>query len=562
MTEQIPIVNQSMDLSQCRDAWTFDEKYDCWCLEDVLYTPKANVPKFQRLSIFVPKAYLNTDGTVNPEGKNGPYTAGTVPVVFENNSAGYMQMPHTWLDGPRCYAGQYLEHGFIYVTCGCRGRESRDQNGKMVGKSPITLVDLKTAIRFLRHNRAVLPGDWDKLISVGWSAGGAMSSLLAVSGDNAAFDRYLKENGAFMEESDSVFAAQIYCPIVDLEHADLAYEWMFQADKTCEGSPAGPAEIMSRFKEALSAELSKRYITYFNSLGLQDPATGAALKLNADGRSGSGYDYLMGCLNASATDYLTRLTAGKLPQTYSVQDYLTGNYTYEAPAPKHGKNAGSHHAGPGEALPEKPKSMSLGELVSRPPKGVPYRGFEPPLTTFPGTDKRDWLTWDGVQAHISDLDSYVLRHRGRMKPCTSFDKLEMDSGENQEFGTETVDFVHFNATVADALEALKERFPEAYARYHDAFAASAGDKALAERVRLINPLSFIGTGEKSHQAEHYRIRVGARDADTALSVSMTLALKLSNANCGTVDYAMVWDLPHCEADYPGEVCDWIHKICR
>ena len=43
---------------------------------------------------------------------------------------------------------------------------------------------------------------------------------------------------------------------------------------------------------------------------------------------------------------------------------------------------------------------------------------------------------------------------------------------------------------------------------------------------------------------------------------MTLALKLANAHCGTVDYAMVWDLPHCEADYPGEVCDWIDRICK
>ena len=563
--EQIPIVNRSMDLAQCRDAWTFDEQYDCWCLEDVLYTPKASVPKFQRLSIFVPRAYLHADGTVNPEGKNGPYTAKSVPVVFENNSAGYMQMPHTWLGGPRCYAGQYLRRGFIYVTCGCRGRESRDENGELVGKSPISLVDLKTAIRFLRHNRAVLPGDWDKIISVGWSAGGAMSSLLAVSGDNPAFTPYLEENGAFPEESDGVFAAQIYCPIVDLEHADLAYEWMYRADKESENSPAGPAEVMSPFKEALSEELSKRYIAYFNSLGLRNPATGSPLTLNPDGRSGSGYDYLMECLNASATDYLARLEAGKLPQTYSVQDYLTGSYTYEAPAPvppKPGKDAPGHHAGPGEALPEQSRPMSLGDLVSRPPRGVPYRGFEPPMATFPGTDKQDYLTWDGKQARISDLDSYVLRHRGRMKPCTSFDKLEMDSGENQEFGTETVDFVHFDTAVAGALEEIRARFPEEYAKYHDAFAAAVGDEALAERVRLINPLSFIGTGERSRQAAHYRIRVGASDADTALIVSMTLALKLANAHCGTVDYAMVWDLPHCEADYPGEVCDWIDRICK
>ena len=41
---------------------------------------------------------------------------------------------------------------------------------------------------------------------------------------------------------------------------------------------------------------------------------------------------------------------------------------------------------------------------------------------------------------------------------------------------------------------------------------------------------------------------------------MTLALKLANAGKDT-DYALVWDLPHCEADYPGEVCDWIESIC-
>ena len=85
---------------------------------------------------------------------------------------------------------------------------------------------------------------------------------------------------------------------------------------------------------------------------------------------------------------------------------------------------------------------------------------------------------------------------------------------------------------------------------------------MAERIRLLNPLSFIGTEEKSKQAKHYRIRVGASDADTASTISMTLALKLCNADCGTVDYALVWDQPHSEADYPGDVLKWIDSICE
>ena len=84
---------------------------------------------------------------------------------------------------------------------------------------------------------------------------------------------------------------------------------------------------------------------------------------------------------------------------------------------------------------------------------------------------------------------------------------------------------------------------------------------MARRVYLINPLNFLASGEHSGQAQYYRIRVGASDADTSLSVAMTLALKLQNAGF-PVDYALVWDQPHSEADYPGEVLSWIDSICQ
>lgn len=551
--ESVSILNKTMELSECRGKWRLDEKHGAWCLEDILYTPVATTPKFQRLSIFVPSRLMRADGSFAEEARK-------TPVVFENNSAGYMQMPHVWLDGPRCYAQQYLDHGLIYVSAGCRGRESRDANGRLI-KGPCTLVDLKTAIRFLRHNREVLPGDWDRIISAGWSAGGAMSSLLAVSGDNENFLPYLEANGAFLEESDAIFAAQIYCPIVDLEHADLAYEWMFQADRECEDSPAGPAETMTPFKEALSAVLAKRYVAYFNSLRLRHPATGEVLALNEDGRSGSAYDYLMERLNDSATDYLTRLEAGKLPETYSAADYLSGNYLAKVPAPKAPRpdRDSDTRRGTQPMGGKPPAPPSLGDLVSRPPEGTPFVDRKPQFLQVPGSPK-PWLTWDGRRATVSDLDTYVRNHRRRMKPCTAFDKLDMDSGENQAFGTPEQDYVHYVPAIAHAIAQLKDRFPEEYARYYEAYASAAGDPALEERVRLLNPLSFIGTEEKSSQAKYYRIRVGASDADTSLSVSMTLALKLQNADCGTVDYALVWDQPHSEADYPGDVLEWIDSI--
>lgn len=590
MFDEITITNKTLELADCKNEWFFDEKFHCWCLEDVLYTDKAITPKFQRLSIFVPEAYMSAPGEINANGEMNGYTAKTVPVIFENNSAGYMQMPHVWLEGPRCFAHQYLERGYVYVTAGNRGRESKDAKGELCGKSPINLVDLKTAIRFLRHNAKVLPGDYSRIISVGWSAGGAMSTLLAVTGNNKNYDAFLEENGAFMDESDAVYASQIYCPIVDLEHADLAYEWMFHEDKENEASPAGPAGVMNPFQEALSAKLKEKYVTYFNSLKLIHPETKEVILLNEDGRSGSAYDYLMEKINESATIFLNKLEKKELEESYSVVDYLSGNYEFKAPAPMGDKkddkkpNMMQGHAGPGVVLrdmsEEGPEGMkppmggpaggpmgkpmeppSLGDLVSRPPKGVPFKGFKPPMMMVPGKDKNNWLTWDGQNATVADLDSYVMNHRRRMKPCTSFDTLGMDSGENCVFGTKEESYMHFCTAIADAIEELKEDFPAEYEKYYASYAKAKGDKELERRMYLINPLNFIGTEEESDKASYCRIRVGASDADTSLSVSMTLALKLAEAGF-PVDYQMVWDKPHCEADYLGEVCDWIEQICK
>ena len=573
----VNIINQTMDLSEVKEKWEFDEKNQVWLLEDVLYTDQATVPAFQRLSIFVPKGYMSAPGVINETTEVNGFTAKTVPVIFENNSAGYMQMPHTWIGGPRNYAKQYLEAGFVYITVGNRGHESVDENGTFVGKAPANLVDLKTALRFIRHNQAYIPGNMERIISVGWSAGGAMSTLLSVTGDNDHYTELLEQNGAFMDESDSVYASQIYCPIIDLEHADLAYEWMFGADKENENSPAGPAEVMDAFKEALSKKLSAAYVTYFNSLKLKNPDTGAVLMINEDGRSGSGYDYLMEKLSQSATKFLTKLAAGELPQKYSVEEYLSGDYEYEAPAPipgpgpKPGKKEqkGSMlqgFAGPGVSL-DGPKpetgneegSGGLGVLMLRPPKGVQKPHFEPPMVTLHGKKKTDWMAVSDHAATIKDLDAYVLNHRRRMKPCTSFDVLAGDSGENKVFGDAHTNAVHFNTTIAAIIDELKDDFPAEYEMYHDAYAKAIGDKELEKREYMINPLNFINTEERSTQGAYYRIRVGASDADTSLTVGMTLACRLAEAGYA-VDYELVWDQPHSEADYEGEVIEWIRSI--
>ncbi len=468
-----------------KDQWKFDEEHQCWAMEDVLYTAKATVPDYQKLSIFVPAPYMKEGGVIDPEGSRNGYTAESAPIVLNNRSAGYSQMQNMRLDDKRCRGTEYLRRGFVYVTCGNRGNGSVDQNGNSEGKIPANLVDLKMVVRFLRHYAAEIPGDTEKIISVGTSAGGAMSALLGVTGNSKNYDRYLEEAGAYMEERDDVFASQCYCPITDLDHADAAYEWMFGADKENEESHAGKHSVMTPFQEALSKKLSESYIRYFNGLGLKDPDTGAPLALNADGRSGSAYDYLMNLLSASATRHLAK----------------------------------------------------FGE----------------------GVDSCSWLTRKGEEAVISDLDSYILNHRRRMKPCTSFDTLPCASRENQVYGSKDIHAVHFSADVAEAIDALKDEFPEECAQYAS-YAQAKEDDVIREQRLLNNPMQYIGTGEQADQARYYRIRVGSVDADTSFAISMALALKLANAG-KQVDYALVWDQPHCDADYPGEFCDWIESIC-
>jgi hypothetical protein len=44
-------------------------------------------------------------------------------------------------------------------------------------------------------------------------------------------------------------------------------------------------------------------------------------------------------------------------------------------------------------------------------------------------------------------------------------------------------------------------------------------------------------------------------------ISAILALSLQKAG-KPVNYEIVWEQPHGDADYPGEFVEWIEKICR
>ena len=163
-------------------------------------------------------------------------------------------------------------------------------------------VDLKAAVRYLRRNRGVIPGDMGRIVSSGTSAGGALSALLAASGDGADYAPYLAEIGA-AEESDAILAAGCWCPITDLEHADMAYEWMWGTNPTATGAP----------EAALVAELAGGFAACQAGLGLTTPQ-GAALTVD------SYPEHLLGhWLRPEATGFLAALGEAER------EEYLAAN---------------------------------------------------------------------------------------------------------------------------------------------------------------------------------------------------------------------------------------------
>ena len=118
--------------------------------------------------------------------------------------------------------------GYVAVEPGCRGRSLVDADGDYYGVAPAAIVDLKAAVRYLHANADRVPGNTDRIVSTGTSAGGALSALLGASGNSDRYRPHLDDLGA-ADAADAIFATGASCPIADLAHADGAYEWNWGA---------------------------------------------------------------------------------------------------------------------------------------------------------------------------------------------------------------------------------------------------------------------------------------------------------------------------------------------
>lgn len=227
-------------------------------------------PAYQCMDVFVPESCYDDSGR---------YDVHNAPIFFENNAGGFLaskpRTPDHETFGRTSTTVYALNHGYVVVSPGARGRDNYSREKGWYGKGSAILDDLNRAVALIQENADVFPGRADRIITVGTSAGGGLSLLQG------------------LEKDIPVYACAAYCPVNDLEHADMAYEWQFRGihdyhrmnmEMNEGGRPKFTPEdgMMSRAQEDYSRDLAAGFPGYVNSLNLKSPE-GEALKLMPDG---------------------------------------------------------------------------------------------------------------------------------------------------------------------------------------------------------------------------------------------------------------------------------------
>ncbi len=368
-----------------------------------------------------------------------------------------------------------LSKGYVVASVGARGR-TLEKDGKYTGKAPAVIIDLKSAVRYLHFNDARMAGDANKIISNGTSAGGALSALLGASGDHVDYAEYFKQVGA-AEASDAIFAVSAYCPITNLEHADSAYEWEFNG--------------LNQFSRM---DMSKLNATTFNDRSKPMPKIEGELTSEQIKTSDE--------LKAAFPAYVNNL---------NLKDEKGNSLTLD-----------------------KEGNGSFKEYV----KQVIVRAADTARKNGTDLSDKSWLTLskDGV----SDMDwSGYIHSEKRMKSPPTFDAFDLSTGENNLFGTETVNNQHFTS-------------------YDLERSTTKGGMADAHIIKMMNAMNYI---ENPKAAEHWRIRIGTSDRDTSHAIGAILAVKLNMAG-KQVDYETPWGVPH-SGDYDlDELFKWTDSITK
>ena len=290
----------------------------------------------QYMNIYVPEEYFN-NGTVNG------YNTQTAPIFMPNAVGGYMpsQAMTPKVENGKPNSVLYaLSRGYVVASPATRGRTNKASDGNFIGKAPAVIVDLQAATAYLHANDSTMPGNANRIITNGTSAGGAVSLLQGATGNNSDFQPYLQALGA-ATAATNVYAVSAYAPITNLDAADMAYEWSYKGitsfnkvtmgqgelpQANVGGNTAPPQRTMQRVNlnaddVAYSNLLSEHFPEYVNNLQLHD-SMGRVLKLDKNG-NGTFKNYMKAFIIDAANKAQAKGT-DLSKHTYLVRDNKTG----------------------------------------------------------------------------------------------------------------------------------------------------------------------------------------------------------------------------------------------
>lgn len=211
--------------------------------EKLIYVSRNADTTYQYLNIYVPNNLREENPPIFLRTYCGGYMASKAKGPSANDATGYA-----------------LSEGYVVCIAGNRGWNS-SINGTYNGRAPEPILDLKAAVRYLHYNDSIIPGDANRIIADGTSAGGALVALLGASANHSDYDLPLKIMGA-ADSSDEIWAAVSYCPITNLENSDMAYEWQFCA--------INESRELSERQLLLSGQLASQFPGYLVTQGVTE----------------------------------------------------------------------------------------------------------------------------------------------------------------------------------------------------------------------------------------------------------------------------------------------------
>lgn len=401
--------------------------------------------------------------------------------------------------------GAALKAGYVVVSAGTRSRGIKADDGSWAGKSPAVIVDAKAAVRYLRLNDAVMPGSAERIIITGTSGGGALSVAVAASGNSADYFADLAAIGAAGVDAsgtstirDDVFATVAYCPITDLGHADIAYEWQFGAVRTAANTTRG--QYPPAMQQA-SAALAAAYPPYLASLGLKR-------------ENGS------------------QLTAANMPDAILAEV-------------KKGVEAGIAR---GDRVPAIGEDFVLGG------RGGGTRLRNDWLTVENGQVKQiDYSKYLQFVTSATALKSVPAFD------ATANIGAQGVSGENTLFGSSSLEYANFseyswnhNEVKGDGSGA--DDTGQDWAGY----IAGAG-RTLARQVRMASPMTYLNSSADS--APYWYVRHGLVDRDTSFAVEIALAHAIRNdPSVKEANFKLAWLQGHAGNYDVQEAYAWVAGI--